>query len=79
MLPDFINGYRVMANSLLPEFKPKLEMRPCGCSLKVLDDMNAYLLKMFGGERHFLVMEKEGLIFAHPNNVLWLSKQWGVK
>jgi hypothetical protein len=74
MFDDSLCGFRIMASPLIDEFKPKLEMRPCGCSLKVLDEMNDYLLKMFGGERSFLVLHEQGIIIAHPNNIAWLKR-----
>lgn len=60
-----LNGIEIVSHPLVREFTPKLEMRPCGCSQRCLDDMNAWLLKRFGGEREMLVIG--GRVFVHPN------------
>jgi hypothetical protein len=49
-------------------------MRPCGCSQRVLDDMNEYLLKMLGMKREFVMIEGH-TIAAHPNNIDWLVEE----
>ena len=62
----------IIAHSLVPEFSPALQMKACGCSDNVLNDMNAWLLERFGERRTTWMVC--GMIFAHPNTVELIKK-----
>lgn len=61
------NGTRIVANSLIPEIAPKLELRfnlTC-CSEKFRLEFNAWLLETFGTNRPIYFYD-DNTIFTHP-------------
>ena len=77
-------GTRVMADTLMPEFVPKMQLsKKCEAVLApaFAAEMNAWMFKFFGGNRHVMLYTDPGdgtkIIFAHPNTIAVLHKQKG--
>ncbi len=72
-VPTQIFGMEIVPSIAVPEFVPALKMKPCGCSDKVLNDFNAWLLERFGTRRHMMITDTQ--IFMHPNTYHWFRSE----